>query len=249
MSSRSVARLSHHRPTPKSTGAGAAFLFVRHRQVDQLSCGPLSLIPFHLGTPVLPDFPAFKKELQKIVTQRMRRSVNREAVIFSMVRHFASHEGDSFTIHRSDGTSEKHSYRETAAAFTIDKKDLATLSADALASKIDKAAEDMAAQTERAIFEKLRQDSSASGQVINATGKPFSPEILLEILERMDIDFDDQGKPSGLTAVVGPEIAARIREKAAEWDADLDFKRRHSELLDRKREAWRDRENRRKLVD
>jgi hypothetical protein len=202
-----------------------------------------------LGYPVLPDFPTVKRELHKIVTQRMRRSVHREAVIFSMVRHFAAHEGGSFTIHRPDGTSEKHSYKETAVKFTIDNKDLATLSAEALASKIDKAASDMAAQTESAIFEKLRQDSSASGQVVDATGKPFSPEVLLEVLERMEIDFDDQGKPSGLTAVVGPEIAARIREKAAEWDADLDFKRRHRELLDRKREAWRDRENRRKLVD
>ena len=198
---------------------------------------------------MLPDFPAVKKELHKIVTQRMRRSVHREAVMFSMVRHFSSHEGDSFTTHRPDGTSEKHSYRESATEFTIDKKDLATLSADALASKIDTAARDMAAKTEKAIFETLRQISSDSGNVIDAKGKPFSPETLLEALEKMDIDFDEQGNPSGLTAVVGPELAARIRAKAAEWDADQEFRRRHSELMQRKREAWRDRENCRKLVD
>src|SRR5256885_620937 len=96
---------------------------------------------------MLPDFPATKKEIKKVVTERLRRAVYREAKLLSRLRKFQSHEGDSFTIHRSDGTVERNRYRETAVELTIDKKDIATLSPKALAEKIDKAALEMAEKT------------------------------------------------------------------------------------------------------
>lgn len=198
---------------------------------------------------LLPDFPGTKKEIRKIVNERMRRTFYREAALLSRMRRFDSHEGDSFTIHRLDGTTERSRYRKTVVEFTIDKKDLAELSPGALAERMDRAAYEMAGKASKAIFEKLKQITSESGQVHDAKGRPLSPDTLLEALEMMDIDFDDQGRPSGLTLAVGPELGERLRSLAPVWEADPEFRRRHNELMQRKREAWRDRESRRKLVD
>jgi hypothetical protein len=198
---------------------------------------------------LLPDFTATKKEIKRIVTERLRRGVYQEAAFLSRLRRSKSHEGDSFTIHRLDGSTQTNRYREIAVELAIDKKDLATLTPKALAEKIDKAAVEMAEKTSRGFFEKLHQVTSESGRVHDAKGKPISSETLLEALEMIDIDFDEKGEPSGLTVVVGPELWERIKQKVPEWEADPEFKRRHGELMQRKREAWRDRESRRKLVD
>ncbi len=198
---------------------------------------------------MLPDFPATKTELKKAVTERLRRWVHGESTLLSTVRHFMVHEGDSFTIQRSDGTIEKSPYQEAAVEITIDKADIATFTPQALVEKIDKMAREMAEKTSKMMIERLHHISEEEGQVVDARGKPLSPDLLLEALERMDIDFDKNGKPSGLHMLVGPELWARVQAKAAEWEADPEFQRRRIEMLARKREAWRDRQSRRKLAD
>ncbi len=223
----------------------------REQKVPELTYGGTERKTLQNERPVrlLPDFPSVKKEIKKVATERLRRTVYRETTLLSRMRKSQSHEGDSFTIHRLDGTVQKSRYRETAVELTIDKKDLTSLTPKALAEKIDKAAQEMAEKTSKMIFGKLREIISESGQVHDAKGKPLSPDTFLEALEMIDIDFDEKGDPSGLTVLVGPELWERIRQKAPDWEADPEFKRRHSELMRRKREAWRDRENRRKLVD
>jgi hypothetical protein len=233
----------------------AIFIVGLCRLLGSSRCGAPAVLrrivhPKRLGErALLPDFPNTKSEFMKAVTERLRVGVYRESALLSRVRRFAAHEGDSFTIHRLDGTVAKSTYRETSAEMTINRKDLVALSPQQLADKIDQLALEMAGKTSKVVFDKLHEITSESGQVRDAKGKPFSPETILEALESIDIDFDEKGQPSGLTFVVGPELGARIREKAPEWEADPEFRRRHSELMQRKREAWRDRESRRKLVN
>ena len=155
----------------------------------------------------MPDFPATKSEIKKVVTERLRGGVYRETALLSRLRKFQAHEGDSFSIHRADGTVEKSRYRETAVEMTIDKKDLATLSPGALVEKIDKMAMQMAEKTSTAMFEKLHEVTTEAGRVHDAGGKPFSPDTLLEALEMMDID-------PGTTRDVDVDLA-RDLEKAA----------------------------------
>ena len=200
-------------------------------------------------TTLLPDFPNSKKEIRKVVTERLRHRFYAETVFLSRMRKFKTAEGDSFTIHRADGTVAKNRYGETTADFAIDRNAVATLDPKALIEKIDRAALEMAEKATKRLLQKLGQTLTDAGQVHDAKGKPFSPDTYLEALESIDIDFDENGNPSGLMMLVGPALWERIREKAAEWEADPGFSQRHTDLMQRKREAWRDRESNRKLVD
>lgn len=198
---------------------------------------------------MLPDFPGVKGRMRCVLQQRMRRTVYRETAILSQMRRFQSHEGHTFTIHRLDGSVDRNRYRKTIVEFQIDKKDLATLPPKDLLEKIERAALEMAGKTSKTVFDKLRAVTSETGNVLDAKGRPFSSDTFLEGLEMIDMDFDDQGRPTGLTIVMGPELAERIKVLGPQWEADPEFKRRYEALLERKREAWRDRENRRKLAD
>jgi hypothetical protein len=84
---------------------------------------------------------------------------------------------------------------------------------------------------------------------VNGKGQPFTFELFLETLEKISIDFDDQGNPYLPTVVVSPELGAKLKSKLPEWEANPDYDKRFKELIERKRKEWNDRESHRKLVD
>ena len=117
---------------------------------------------------MLPDFPELKRKLGQLVRGRLQRSFYREAPVIAEMRRFRSHEGDTFTINRLGGTVATSTYREISAEMTVDKKDLSKLGPHQLVAKIDGMARTMAEKAETNMFERLRQETSEVGNVIDA---------------------------------------------------------------------------------
>lgn len=198
---------------------------------------------------MLPDFPQLKEKLSLLLRERLRQSFARQAPVISDIRKFRSHEGDTFTIHRLDGSLTTSAYQLTEAEFSIDRGELPTLTPHQLVSKLDEAAAKMAEQASKRFFEELSEAVTRIGNVVNAQGQPISPELVFEVLEKIELDFDEHGKPHGLTMVVGTKVAEALRTLIPKWEADTDLNKRYQVLMKKKREEWRDRESRRKLVD
>jgi hypothetical protein len=119
---------------------------------------------------------------------------------------------------------------------------------DRLLAKVDAIAGELARQTSKEGFRKLEEELSKVGNAVDAGGRPVSQEVLLEMLEKMEMSFDDAGNPD-ITFIVHPVVGEVLRSRMEEWHQDVEFRKRHDELISRKREAWRDRESNRKLVD
>jgi hypothetical protein len=56
----------------------------------------------------------------------------------------------------------------------------------------------------------LQDVTTATGNVINAEGKPFSFDMVNDMLEKIEIAFDDHGLPIMPTIVVSPETYEKI---------------------------------------
>ena len=82
-------------------------------------------------------------------------------------------------------------------------------------------------------------------------GQPFSADLYFKMLETVQIDFDDYGRPdvSGVRLVMHPDQAQKVQPLMAEWQNDEAFQCRYREIMLKKRDEWRDRESNRKLVD
>src|SRR5262249_54544676 len=113
---------------------------------------------------------------------------------------------------------------------------------------LEGAADDMARQTETMLFRKLDETTAQVGNVLDAGGRPFEPSMLLEMLERTWIDFNDEGKPKMPTIVLHPNVFESVKERLLALDSDGDFQAKQAEILAKKKEQWRDRESNRKLV-
>ena len=97
-------------------------------------------------------------------------------------------------------------------------------------------------QTMQALFTNMILTSEQVGTSVDAHGDPA--EGLLTLLERMDIAFDDDGRPD-LTLMVAPADAERVR---AQLDAFTpEQQQRMRAILERKKEAFRAARRRRRL--
>ena len=197
---------------------------------------------------MLPDFPQIKGKLRSILNQRLKRTAYQDGIV-SRIRRFRAHEGQGFSMEREDGSSEQTNFRERSVELTLTKEELIKLTPKELIEKVDKMAGDMAKQTTEDLFAVMHKATTETGNVVDGKGQPFSFDLFLEGLKKVEMDFDDAGKPSGMTVLVPPQVAKKIPDLLQQWENDAECTRRFDELMTVNREAWRDRESRRKLVD
>lgn len=195
---------------------------------------------------MLPDFPEEKSKLMVEWTKYLERKQNALLGPFSLARRFTHHEGNRWRIERADGSVSESEYEELKGELAVSIEEAATLTPEQIASKLDDIAEKMARQQSTSIYEDLKEATDSVGNSINANGRPFSKELFLELLSRISIDFEMDGTPQMPTMIVPPGFDT---SQFDQWDKDLEFAKKHEEIMLRKKEEFDAREASRKLVD
>ena len=116
-------------------------------------------------------------------------------------------------------------------------------------ASLEKIAKEFESQQSKMIFERVNKATAKTGNMVNAGGQDINPDLILQVLETIEIDFNEAGQPRLPTLVASPEQIQRLKEKMPEWEKDESYKRKFDELIKRKRQEWNDRESHRKLVD
>lgn len=199
-------------------------------------------------TIMLPDFPRIKKKFMDGVTSYMRNSANQDPM-FSQIRSEMHFEGNRMATSPQDGGLDESGYQELSGGIEVKREDIIAKGTMAFIEPIENAAEEIKKQKAEMLFSKMKEITEKTGNVVDGKGKPFSFELCLEALEKIQIDFNEDGTPSPMTLVVSPQLMVKIKEKMPEWEQNPEYRKRHDELMARKRKEWDDRESNRKLVD
>jgi len=197
---------------------------------------------------MLPDYPSIKKKIQKKFVEAIKKKIQKDPLL-SQIRTRLVNEGDVITSSSIDGYSENIELKLISAKLEITKEEIVRKGPDAFFSRVDEIAEEIAKQQSQSIFKKMGEVTERTGQIVNAKSKPLSPQLILDALEKVAIDFDEYGNPIFPTLVLHPNQYEKIRDEIPKWESDPELRRKHKELIEKKRKEWIDRENRRKLVD
>jgi len=111
-------------------------------------------------------------------------------------------------------------------------------------SMLDGAAEQSLSQIMPEFFKYLSDVCDASGQTVNAGGRPISHALLLEAIAAVEISFDENGEPEMPTLVLHPKTAetiASLPPPTPEEDAAFES------MMKRKKEEWFAKRRTRKL--
>ena len=198
---------------------------------------------------MLPDYPELKRELRADLNLQLRLVVNMSAPLASRLRSYYQAVGDKFTYVTTEGTLITKKFLRMAAKLEVPAGLSSSATHEELTKQAFEAAKNIAQQSEGLLFSTLDEEIKQVGNAIDAGGRPFDPNMMWDGIERMDLDFDERsGEPIMPTIVVHPDMMKAIAHKIPEWEADPPLQRRRAEVLARKKEEWRDRESRRKLV-
>ena len=197
---------------------------------------------------MLPDFPKVKARLETMLKYEMEQARLSHMGVFAEIPTSVVVEGNNTVIIREDGSVEKVELKEARVKQEIKFTEVEEMTHEMVLHKIDEVAKEMAEQMTRFAYEELNRTTDETGNVISADGKPFSIEMLFEMLEKMDLDFDEAGNPSGTMFVAHPNLFPAIAKAISQAEANPETAKRAQGLMDQKREEWRVRENNRKLV-
>ena len=198
------------------------------------------------------DFPEAKQKIKQTYDTILRQQVKQKAPTWSMGSRKMLFEGDKLAVFRADGTKDVSEMRAAQSEFSIPREDIQNVTAEDMVEKLSAAAEDMAGQIERGLFETLNDAVDKSGNWI--PGNPaLTPEGILQGLERIWIEFedDDREKPIKPTIIAAPEAVEKLMQ-AAEKETKEDkqqYYEKEKVILDRKYKEYMADLSSRKLID
>ena len=164
--------------------------------------------------------------------------------------NFTQHEGltHRYKQLRPEGKIVEEGFEVLSTEFVISVDEIPTLTGSNLEKKLDGIAEKARGAQAASFYKTIGDAYDQVGSSLDAGGKSLSPEHLLEMMDRVEMEFDKTGKPT--TALVfHPEMMETFTRVAEQIENDPELKHRANAILDRQRAAWVARQSNRKLVD
>lgn len=197
---------------------------------------------------MLPDIPPLKKEIARKLQAAFKQRVNAYMGAINEAPRYFIKEGRRVVTIRPDGRNEETELQTASAETSIRFDEVPHLSIQDRLTKLDEAAPEMARQISEYAFGQINEAVERVGNVVYGGGKALSPEVYLEVIEKIHLDFDANGKPRELSLVIPPHLEQRAKETLEKLHQDPEYSKRYQEIIDKKRMEWRDREAARKLV-
>jgi len=196
---------------------------------------------------MLPDFPKTKSLIEKRHMKRFQRAHAEGLGPFMDMPQSHVHEGHRVGLIREDGVLDEIEWKTAEGHETINLDQVENWTEEQIYAHYDRMATQMAFQQKKMMYEEINKAVKSVGNDVALNGPP-SGEGLLKVYERMWIDFQDDGKQGPLTLVCSPEAQSQFERAFQQLETDPELRMRFEELMDRKRNEWRERESARKLV-
>jgi hypothetical protein len=199
---------------------------------------------------MLPDFVRVKERRRRWFNRTVQHEMERLAPLLKRMRTVQQHEGRRLRYETVEGDHDVVAYdNKLSLSLKIQMDEIARLGPAGYLAKAREMAAELAPQAMRHLFGTVERYSQEAGTAVDAGGKPFDPMMLLDGFEKMDLDFDEHGRPELPTFVMNPSQSDAFAKKMREAEQSPEFRRRWDEVMTRKLVEWRDREADRKLVE
>lgn len=197
---------------------------------------------------MLPDFPDIKAEMQKQLLRFLEMRARFYGGLVGEIRQHTIHEGQENSIVRPTGEEEKTDIVSLEKNMEVKWREVPQQTLQDILLMLDDAAKDIAHQKSKHFFEIIDKGVEKVGNIINGKGQPLSSESVLQLLEKIQLEFNESGQIDGLNIVIPASKKEKMQEIMNQFVTDPTLRKRHSQLMEIKKEQWRDREAARILV-
>jgi len=197
---------------------------------------------------MLPDLPNLKRDLQKVLNRLFKNMVNSRIGFLAELPKSISFEGKRICIIKADGSIDDIDLKESSVEIELNLDEIPRITPNKLLEMIKDSADKMARKISNSMFESLNETLEKAGQSVDNQGKPLDAEAVFEVMEKLQLEFDETGNIDTLSLVVSPSLAPKAKHVLEQIKSDPTLRKRHDEIIGKKWLEWRDREATRKLV-
>ncbi len=196
---------------------------------------------------MLPDYVKCRNVIMEILLKRFENVSGRYLGAFNF-KKYRIFEGKQIVSKMEDGTIIKTDIKKISGEVKILNEDVKSGNFNKALDYVDQMAKDKALQQSKIVIEEFIKITTQTGQVTDNDGRPFDAEIFFKALEGIQFDFHEDGGFDHPQFVFPPQMEQRAKAVLTDIEKDPLYKKRYDELIERKRQEWRDREASRKLV-
>lgn len=199
---------------------------------------------------MLPDFVKVKS----IISKRFKSSLQAAQMESGLLKdiktekYFEGNKLDFADVNEQPGENATE-FTQISSAFEVHQDDIIENGINAYLKHFKALVEDLSGQLEANLLAVVSKATDKTGNIIDAKGRELDPDLLLDALEKIALPFNEDGSFEPMTIVLPPDAYEKLMEKMAEWDKNPAFKKRHDEIIEKKRAEWDASESNRKLVD
>jgi hypothetical protein len=198
---------------------------------------------------MLPDYPILKQKLSEKFVELIQANMEKDPLL-ARIRKSLIHEGDSLTVTSMDGYKSQTDYPKFESRFSVGYDELIKKGPDAFFEKASEVSREMTGKVAGNVMAKLDEVTKRTGNVVQGKkGKGITPHLILDAIEKMEIDFDEKGNPIMPEIHVTPDVMKKLRTQKLDPKEIVKIEKRRKQIIEKKRKEWIDRESNRKLVD
>lgn len=183
--------------------------------------------------------------------KRLRNVMRQELSVFAESPSFVQHEGKKLYHNTLDNSKsiKEIGYQVAKAEYVIQYSKVPDMTIEDVFDVIDEQAKSIGIQQAKYHFEVISKTVEETGNIVTTEkGQPPTPELFLEVMEKIAIKFNKKGEPSMPTMVVGQSGSEAWKKVIKDADTP-EFKARFEEVMKKKKEEYDAEQASRKLVD
>jgi len=199
---------------------------------------------------MLPDFPNVKKSiLKKLIIPYVKTRRASYLGVLNQMHGRTIHEGNNSLMIRSDGSEDIMNPKTMSGSYSYNNSNIKNMTPEDVFKKMDNMAEEFSIKMSDNVIDKVGTACEETGNVLNLNNQKFSVIHFFELLEKIEIDFDDDNNPIWPSFLIGKNVDPVIITKELEKiQNDKTLRKRFDEIMNKKREEYNARESNRELV-
>jgi hypothetical protein len=169
--------------------------------------------------------------------------------VLSKIRVRPLKEGDKCSFQDEQGNIRQFDFNKRSASAQHKLEEAVGMTLPAFIENARKLGADMGHQVMADVFGAVDKSTKETGNFVSMPAGRLNMDLLLDMWEKIELDFEPDGTPRRPSMVLGSEAFAQFQREAPEWEKNTEYHARLEEIIKRKREKFYEREAHRRLVD
>jgi hypothetical protein len=196
---------------------------------------------------MLPQFTKTQALVSEMANEALFDEMYAAGPLLLEIGSYHQKEGRDGSFQMMSGEIEKIDFKRTSVEMMSPTKPGRGESLKDLIAVFTKGGADMGAKTQQSILSGVEAATEKVGNVVTIKNGVITPEAFFEMMEKVEIDFDEQGQ-SQSSWFLPPETAAELQKNYQTWQQNPELRAKLAELERKKKDQSRAREATRRLA-